>query len=350
MISDLNGSLGSRQFLNVANERTCFVSCASTFFHDKEDGSNTSDKDIFETLQTRKSKWTPPEGQFASLDFFVNKCRHDINKLNFNRNTKFSNLSLEERVALKNLSMRKDIIVKAADKGGALVVWRADLYQKEALRQLSDTSFYAKVDKDVTSTNQQIVKSTINDLIVKQELPATTTNLVITTPRTSCIYFLPKIHKPNNPGRPIVSAYSCPTELISSYLDKIMAPIVRSLPSYVKDSQHTLQIFRDFNFLGEDKLIFTMDITSLYTVIPNYEGLLALKHFFDLRTVKKPSSETLLRLAELVLKLNCFSFAGSYYKQINGVAMGTKMGPSYANLFVGYVEHQFFQSIQRPQT
>ena len=204
--------------------------------------------------------------------------------------------------------------MKAADKGGALVVWRADLYQKEALRQLSDTSFFAKVDKDLTSTNQQIVKNTINELIVKQDLPATATNLTITTPRTSCIYFLPKIHKPNNPGRPIVSACSCPTELISSYLDKTMAPIVRSLPSYVKDSQHALQIFRDFNFLGEDKLIFTMDITSLYTVIPNGEGLLALKHFFDLRTVKEPSSVTLLRLAELVLTLNCFSFATSYYK------------------------------------
>ena len=306
------------------------------FFHDKEDDSNTSDKDIFETLQTRKSKWTPPEGQFASLDFFVNKCRHDINKLNFNRNTKFSNLSSEERVALKNLSKRKDIIVKAADKGGALVVWRADLYQKEALRQLSDPSFYAKVDKDLTSTNQQIVKSTINDLIVKQELPATATNLVITTPRTSCIYFLPKIHKPNNPGRPIVSACSCPTELISSYLDKIMAPIVRSLPSYVKDSQHALQIFRDFNFLGEDKLIFTMDITSLYTVIPNCEGLLALKHFFALRTVKKPSSETLLRLAELVLTLNCFSFAGSYYKtnqwRGHGHQNGTQLRHSFRRL------------------
>jgi len=108
----------------------------------------------------------------------------------------------------------------AADKGGALVVWQADLYQKEALRQLSGTSFYAKVDKDLTFTNQQIVKSTINNLIVKQELPATATNLIITTPRTLCIYFLPKIHKPNNPGRPIVSACSCPTKLISSYLDK----------------------------------------------------------------------------------------------------------------------------------
>ena len=57
-----------------------------------------------------------------------------------------------------------------------------------------------------------------------------------------------------------------PTERISSYLDKIIVPILRSLQSYVIDSQQALQIFRDFNFLGEDKLIFTMDIISLYTV------------------------------------------------------------------------------------
>ena len=80
-----------------------------------------------------------------------------------------------------------------------------------------------------------------------------------------------------------------------------MAPIVRSLPSYVKDSQHALQLFHEFNFLSEDKLIFTMDIISLYTVIPNGEVLLALKYFFDLSTVKEPSSEILLHLAELVL-------------------------------------------------
>ena len=43
------------------------------FYHDKEDDSNTSNKDAFETLQIRKSKWTPPEGHFASLDFFHQK-------------------------------------------------------------------------------------------------------------------------------------------------------------------------------------------------------------------------------------------------------------------------------------
>ena len=66
--------------------------------------------------------------------------------------------------------------------------------------------------------------------------------------------------------------------------------IVKTLPSYINDRQHALEIFRDFNFLGQNKFIFTTDITSLYTVIPNDEGLRALKHFFDQRTVRKPSS------------------------------------------------------------
>ena len=87
---------------------------------------------------------------------------------------------------------------------------------------------------------------------------------------TTCIYFKPKIHKP---GRPIVSACSFSTELILSYLDKVMTPIVKSLPSYIKDSNHALEIFRNFNFSGENKIIFTIDITSLYTVISNNEGL-----------------------------------------------------------------------------
>ena len=31
MISDLNGSLWSRQFLNIANKRICFASCTCAF-------------------------------------------------------------------------------------------------------------------------------------------------------------------------------------------------------------------------------------------------------------------------------------------------------------------------------
>ena len=111
-----------------------------------------------------------------------------------------------------------------------------------------------------------------------------------------------------------------------------MTPIVKSLPSYIKDSNHALEIFRTFNFSGENKIIFTMDIISLYTVIPKNEGLQALKYFFIQRPVKSPSS-----------------FGDNYYKQINGVAMGTKMGPSYANLFVGFIENKIFSNYHGPK-
>ena len=50
----------------------------------------------------------------------------------------------------------------------------------------------------------------------------------------------------------------------------------------------------------------------------------------------------------MLFKLNNFSFDGEYYQQVSGVAMGTKMVPSYANLFVGYVEQQIFEQYSGP--
>ena len=140
------------------------------FFHNKEDKSDNTEKDAFETLTAKKSKWTPPEGQFASIDYFIQKCRHDVHKLKSNCNTKLSNFSKEEWTALINLKNRNDFVIKAADKGGATVVWRTDLYKQEAIRQLSDPTFYTKVNKDLTPTNQKIVRDTIQELIRKQEL------------------------------------------------------------------------------------------------------------------------------------------------------------------------------------
>ena len=226
-----------------------------------------------------------------------------------------------------------------------MVVWKADLYREEANRQLSDTTFYSRVDKDLTSTHQTTISNTIHNFIGSGDLPETAKNLITTTPHTPVMYFLPKIHKPNNPGRPIVSACSCPIELISSFLDHVMAPLVKDLPSYIKDTKHALQIFQNIRFNNTHKFIFTM---SLYTVIPHHDGSRALKFFLDKRPTQEPSTSVLVRLAELVLTLNNFSFDGEHYQQISGVAMGTKMGPNYANLFVGFVEKQIFEQYTDP--
>eukprot|EP00061_Rhincodon_typus_P009475 g33020.t1 len=55
-----------------------------------------------------------------------------------------------------------------------------------------------------------------------------------------------------------------------------------------------------------------------------------------------PSTNTLIRLTKLVLTLNDFSFNSSHFLKTKGMAMGTRMGPSYTCLFVGYVEQSLF--------
>ena len=89
---------------------------------------------------------------------------------------------------------------------------------------------------------------------------------------------------------------------------------MRSLDSYVKDATHLLNILDSFCFRDGDGrgLIFTMDIKSLYTAIPNDGGLHSLQYYFDKREILEPPTGTLLRMAELVLTLNTFEFNGEF--------------------------------------
>eukprot|EP00061_Rhincodon_typus_P013566 g40011.t1 len=67
------------------------------------------------------------------------------------------------------------------------------------------------------------------------------------------------------------------------------------------------------------------------------------------RPNQSPSTDTLICLAKLVLTLNNFSCNSSHFLQTKGVAIGIHMGPSYACLFVGYVEQSLFHSYTGPK-
>lgn len=94
---------------------------------------------------------------------------------------------------------------------------------------------------------QEKVEKTVNGMSVKCARSPSAKQLVVTTPRTSRFYLLPTIHNPDL-GRPIVSNCTFPTENISSHLDEVMAHLVRSLPTYVKDTNHALHLFDSFRF------------------------------------------------------------------------------------------------------
>ena len=127
------------------------------------------------------SKFTNQNGPVHFFRFFREKNAVAISKNVFliYCNTKMTNLSTEEWAALKRCCYQSG---QQRRRGSCL----ADRpLPTRSFRQLSNTSFYAKVNRDLTSTNQKTVKKTIQDLTDKQELPVTAKNLIVTTPTTS---------------------------------------------------------------------------------------------------------------------------------------------------------------------
>ena len=79
-------------------------------------------------------------------------------------------------------------------------------------------------------------------------------------------------------------------------------------------------------------MLCTIDVVCLYPNIPHNEGLM--RKALDLRKDKRILTEFLIGLAECVLKNNIFEHNLSFYKQLRGTAIGTKMASSYAIIFL----------------
>lgn len=264
------------------------------------------------------------------------------------------NLTPAERQALKGLKADQAIKIMPADKGSTVVIMNSTDYDQEALRQLSDTRFYDTIDRDPTSELAVDIRAYIRRNGRREGLSFRDMEILVPeNPQCPDFYLLPKIHKPYSlpdqlpPGRPIVASFGCATERISAYVDSHLQDIVQNQPSFIKDTQHFLNVLRETNISGE-VILATIDVNSLYTEIPHNEGLHALTHFLQERPDPRiPSTDFLVKLAECVLNMNVFKFKDQMYIQKRGTAMGTRMAPSYANLFMAYLENSFLASKEK---
>ena len=209
---------------------------------------------------------------------------------------------------------------------------------------LSDTKFYQKLDHDPTRTHNLEVTIILDEMLARDEIDITCYDYLYNqNPSTPRFYTLPKIHKGKNPppGRPIVPANNSPTEKISSFVDFFLNPTIPYLDSYVKDTAHFLQQIKNIASLPTNTLFVTLDVTSLYTNIPNKEGLrAAAKTLAKYRPVAlHPSNQSLIRLLEFSINQNNFEFNGQHCLQISGTAMGTNTAPSHANNYMGDFEN-----------
>ena len=147
--------------------------------------------------------------------------------------------------------------------------------------------------------------------------------------RAARLYLLPKIHKPGNPGRPIVASNGSATENILRSADFFLRPSIIQLPSYNWDTTNFTNKLRGLLQLRPGCLLLTLDVSSLYMNIPHKEGITACEEFLNHRERQQESpTADLCKLIWLVLTNNPFVFNKTNYLRIHGTATGTRMAPS----------------------
>ena len=159
-----------------------------------------------------------------------------------------------------------------------MVIWPKDAYLAEAYRQLNNNNHHKKLTYDPTDeilTQPKTLafnlhKSRIIDSLAHKFLTSDT------QARTPQLYLLPKIHKPDIPGRPIISGCEGLTVKLSQYADHLLKPLLKHIPSYVQDTTDFLRRIFTFNKnLINNFILVTIDVKSLYPNIPNDEGIQA---------------------------------------------------------------------------
>ena len=215
---------------------------------------------------------------------------------------------------MKELSEREDFIITKADKGGTVVIVDVKDYYivfyihnnysttfvTETEQQLNNTENYRKLQEEPTATNMKLVNDTI-ERFKKQKLinEKVAEGLKRNNPKAPKFYLRPKIHKEGNPGRPVVSSVNCHTANISKYVDCHLQPIVKEIPSYVKDTQDFLKKLEKVKDIPQDSLLVTLDVKSLYTNIPNNEGIKAVKESYEKYKEKTVSTKVIITFPSL---------------------------------------------------
>ena len=161
------------------------------------------------------------------------------------------------------------------------------------------------------------------------------------------LYFsLAKVHKLKEgdtvddlPLRPVISNIGTATYQLSKHLAEILKPLTKS--------EYNIESTKDFiakikgKTIPEDFELVSFDVVSLFTKVPlEFTINLILDRIYrDKEINTKLNREEMKKLLYLCTKEMHFSYNEKLYRQIDGVAMGSPLGPVLANIFMVYLEN-----------
>ena len=260
------------------------------------------------------------------------------------------NLSKPEYEALKSLINDNNIIIQKSDKGNSVVIMNKADYVNRMNELLSDVTKFKKLNIEPGQDynfiiNQELrISKALRDIknngammeSLYQQLNPTGT-------QPSVLYGLGKIHKPavnNIPKlRPILSAINSPTYKLSQYINKLLKPFTMNQYT-TKDS---FNFALDISKQDSSHHMSSLDVDSLFTNIPLNETIQICGNllFRDNPIVDGLNKEQFEQLLTIATTESLILFDGIYYQQTDGVAMGSPLGPTLANVFLCHHEQQW---------
>lgn len=336
-------------------ERKCFW---RVHFHTKKEASEFIRAVVYEP-KANLPQLPPPQ----PVKDAITGIRQEI--LSSPLNHVHDNLTKDERKAMANLvELRKKglIVIQPLDKTGGLAIFdRQDyvdgmqkvLKEKYISSQGEAMDFYETVSQNTLKIALQRIKEVVkegeeNKVLQKTEAMA----MIPDEAKPGRLYGLAKDHKEYEripPFRPIVSGSGSLTENISKYVDHHAKPLVSDLPSFIEDTPDLLRALEELKTedLPPNAIPVTIDVVGLYSNIPQEEAEQAVKEALLTRPTSQEEvvpTDFLIALLHLVLTLNIFTFDGALFRQLWGIAMGTRCAPTVANLFMGKLERKILIS------
>lgn len=201
---------------------------------------NSSVTPVHSTL-CNNSLYNPQVSNDQHYDVFKNLVLQDLESLKLKKILD----TIHIKKGIKLLTERNYIVVRPADKGGAIVLQSKEQYQNELNKQLYNKTTYVKLLGNPTNKYKKELELLV-DLGTKKGIlnRKESKYLIPEAFRIPIIYTVPKIHKcKENPlGRPIVNGIDSLTSRMGQYLDYYIQPAVQQTQAYLKDTKHILQL------------------------------------------------------------------------------------------------------------
>ena len=259
-------------------------------------------------------------------------------------------LNKEHIRELKSLQRNSQLVILPPDKGSGSVLLNREDYNQKLTTLLSDKTKF-EIDKK-QKDNVHNVERQINKVLkeIHQEGFIDQTTLKSLSARGSLtprLYGLPKTHKPGIPLRPVLSMSGSPYHSLAQWLVGLLEPVRAKLcPFSLKDTFEFVDLIESLD--TSNKVMTSFDVESLFTNVPLDEVLNIIHDYVLQKNLPIPIPlNYFMKLLRLCTKNIQFLFNGVFYKQVDGVAMGSPLGPILADIFMGHLEDKMSSEIQQ---